>query len=312
MPKDIFPLNKPGCLPRYFQFAALLCAGCTVLASWAGTESKPKPEYGTPDQHEVHVVSYRNGAPTGAPLALFSKASSPEAIVLTRDAGSFKAGQTLLYFVDFSQWDGRPHTEFMAMVASENGLKFGPKNRLVINPRQVGDLATDVSLVQLADGRLRIYFMTPGSDRDHRSLRSAIGTDGIHFEVEPAMEFQAAGNPEVFLQGNQWVMLISDYRNHQSDIATSLDGLHWRLTSSKIPGSGVGVLIPNQGGGKAMVFAENRGIQALDWNPNSLSTSASAAFRPFQIDGAIAADPSPVFQKDGTVSVYFKYQNMRR
>ena len=271
-------------------------------------------EYGTPDHHEIHRITLRRGNPIGNPVQIFKAASSPDALRLNQAVGAFSSGTTLLYFVDFSEWTNRPHSEFLSMSASSDGQKFGPKIRLRIEPTQIGRLATDPSVVQISDGRIRIYFMTPGSQPGQVRIRSAISSDAVQFQIEPDMELSAPGNPEVARTEKGWVMFLSDYRNDRSIVATSSDGLHWTASNrSFLPGSGVGALTPQTAANSISLFLNDRGIKVYSWSEErGEQTNPSHLSRTYHTPGWIAADPAPVLQPNGDIILYYKAQAMRQ
>lgn len=89
------------------------------------------------------------------------------------------------------------------------------------------------SIVELRDGRLRLYFVgTPpprlmGDPPAQSAVYSAVSEDGVHFRAEPGVRFAwaSASGPDIVPHGDGWMMYGS--RNGETRAAFSPDGLYF-------------------------------------------------------------------------------------
>ncbi|MBL4889123.1 MAG: hypothetical protein JKX97_03755, partial [Candidatus Lindowbacteria bacterium] len=203
-----------------------------------------RKERGTPNNDDVYVRLSEDGVKMSAPVGpIVKQGSSPDGVKLFASLGEFDTGTELLYFVDFSNWGGRPHSERIAMIAIGPDTKEQRVKRIKFDDSKMEKRAVDPSVVILPDGRVRMYFMTPGLSRYAKNIRSAVSKDGINFTMEKGVRIEAPGNPEVHKTSGGWLMLLSDERNHTSRVAISKDGLKWFIYGGiELPGAMAGVI----------------------------------------------------------------------
>lgn len=92
----------------------------------------------------------------------------------------------LVYYVDFSEFSGSNRDTSTKVIASSDGTTFGTPRTVTLDDAEIeaGNIA-DASVVQLDDGRLRLYFMnTLGPNDRSTPIYSATSTDGVHFELD--------------------------------------------------------------------------------------------------------------------------------
>ena len=100
---------------------------------------------------------------------------------------------------------------------------------------------SDPSVIQLDDGRLRMYFALIKYSEWHQDIRSAVSTNGIDWKIEDGIRIQTgpkgyihvANNPCVIRQKNGWRMYFrgADLLPLWNNIFTafSKDSLHWNV-----------------------------------------------------------------------------------
>lgn len=209
----------------------------------------------------------------------FKRASVPDILELTRDSDAGESGTLLLYFVDFSEVKA-PGTEGISVAKSVDGINWSEKQKVIIEGKVNRGAAVDPSVVELIDGRIRMFFFgseqTEGdparAEGDHK-IYSVISEDGINFKVEPGVRFQAPfiTDPEVLQIGNRrWLMFLS--KGQETLLATSNDGLEFMgedsfsLEIGGVPGA---VELPD---GSIRIFATGKdGIVSATFTPGSNS-----------------------------------------
>jgi hypothetical protein len=230
----------------------------------------------------------------------------------TSAAGS--AGTLLLYFVDFDDMH-RAGSEGLSMASSKDGTRWTAKQPVWVVEKRHGGAAVDPSVVQLSDGRLRMYFFgsevihgDPAAAPGDHVIYSALSEDGLIFTVEPGVRFQASGitDPDVLRVGEEWWMVLS--RGQETWLARSKNGLDFieesrlRLAGGGVPGA---VELPD---GHVRIFISGRGAIF------SVVVHADLSV-PQQIEprvligpghGMLVADPSCVRRGDNSYYLIFK------
>ena len=221
----------------------------------------PQPMF-PPDDPQLHAVYGATSIDglnfTEIPEPLFRQASVPDVVEITVSGSKVAPkGTLLLYFVDFSHYNG-PNQEVLSMATSTDGRSWSARRTVIVHGNN-RPIAVDPSVVELPDGRLRLYYY--GADfadplqnqRDHEFF-SAVSEDGINFQVEPGTRFQAPGitDPEVAKAGDEWRMV---YLQNGILLARSRDGLEFKADKrfEFVPGS---VLMPD---GRVRAFGQSGG-----------------------------------------------------
>ncbi len=249
------------------------------------------------------------------PGPFFKRASVPDVVELTKDSNAGERGALLLYFVDFSEVK-TPGTEGISVAKSVDGINWSEKQRVIIEGKVNRGAAVDPSLVELLDGRIRMFFFgseqTEGdpakAEGDHK-IYSAISEDGINFKAEPGVRFQAPfiTDPEVLQVGNKkWLMFLS--KGQETLLASSNDGLEFTAEDSfslEIGGVPGAVELPDD---SIRIFATGKdGIVSAVFTPNSNSSPIiEDAERISRGDSGVVADPACIKRLDGTYYLIFK------
>lgn len=241
----------------------------------------------------------------------FKKASVPDVLGLSKDGPCGKGSTLLLYFVDFSNVTG-PGTETISLAASNDGINWSEKQLIIIEGKTNKGAAVDPSVVELPDGRIRLYFFgsdvtsgDPAKQEGDHKIYSAISSDGINFKVE-GVNFQTPSitDPEVVQVGDEWLMFLS--RGRETLLARSNDGLNFTLDqnfSLQIGGVPGAVVLPD---GKVRVFACAGGIVSATFDPKSNQPPIKDSGIRIQEQGTIVADPAPIMRRDGSYYLIFK------
>lgn len=261
------------------------------------------PEVGTPDQDDIFLAASDDGSSFAVkPDPVFRRGSSPELLRLLQGLEGREGGTYAVYFVDFSVWTGQPNTERLAVAFSPDGVTWSDKQEVQLDPPRFMGRATDPSVVQLEDGRLRMYFMTPGP-AGTRQILSAVSTDGVRFQVEDGVRIAGPGNCDVYRGTDTWYLFLGDEERNITTLAISRDGLDWTWVNSfQVRGNCPGVL--PIAGGDARLYVNDGEIALHAFDAASLSSRllerSVVAMR-----GAMVGDPSPV-TAGGNILMAFK------
>lgn len=277
----------------------------------------PHPQPPSPFHDEVHgAVSDDGLAFRVLPGPFFQQASVPDIVELTRESPVGSPGTLLVYFVDFREMR-RPGTEGISVASSRDGERWSDPRRVSIAKKVNQGAAVDPSIVQLNDGRLRMYFFgsettrsDPASVPGDHVIYSAVSEDGVHFEVEPGVRFGAPRitDPEVLQVGSEWWMFLS--RGHETLLARSTDGLTFipdetfTLSIGGVPGA---VVLED---GRVRVFASgHEGIVSatVDPEPRAVPTP-DPGVRVSRGNARVVADPACVRRRDGSYYLIVKKQ----
>ncbi len=268
-------------------------------------------------EHKVYVT--RSSDPESfadSTEAVFEKASVPEVVLLTQDSDAGNAGDLLMYFPSFETFTD-PGTEQIAYARStDNGETWSERAAIIIEGDDDVGTAVDPSLVELSDGRLRMYFYgaqfavgDPSRMEGENNFYSALSSDGVHFTVEDGVRFTAEKitDPDVIEHNGSWIMYIS--KGPETLIATSNDGLTFSLEEATWAGGGVpGAYVDAEnmvhlyGCGKEGIATQ----ESADGVTFDELTQPEAALRSEDTATPIICDPSPVLLPDGDVLMVYK------
>ena len=234
-------------------------------------------------------------------------ASVPDIIQLKKDSGNFKKDDLLIYFANFSNF-GQPKLEALGLIVShDNGKTWS--NRTAINLDK--GAAVDPSIVQLDDGRLRLYFFGPETIAGDPALApgphkvySAISSDGINFTAETGVRFQDNNltDPEVIRYGNQWFMYYSV--GSATKLAVGSDGLNFSahmITGGNIGGVPGAVVFD----GGVRLFACGKGLTTTTASDGINFTKEQADIFGGKIRGLVC-DPAVIKMANGGYSMVYK------
>jgi hypothetical protein len=247
------------------------------------------------------------------------------------DVIHLRDGTFWLYFVDFSEAPG-PGTEQISVARSTDGRTWSQKQPVTIQGKTAKGAAVDPDVVELADGRLRLYHFgsdvtggDPGqadataptgsprpsmgagtSTAGPHKIYSAISRDGVNFEEEPGVRYQAEGitDPDVAqLPDGTWRMYLS--RGRQVLSAHSSDGLNFTAdegTRSDIGGVPGSAVLPD---GRVRLYVCGNGIVSLT-SGDGLHFIPEDGVRIAASSGFLVCDPSVVRLSDGGWLMVYK------
>lgn len=176
-----------------------------------------------------------DGLNWGPATLLADKASVPD--VLRTSQGVYWA-----YWVDFSNFTGL-HTEKLSVAYSVDGTTWEKLGTVQFS--NLGSIVpVDPDVIELPDGRLRMYFYDITQNRGEHPIYSAVSSDGLNYDLEPGVRFKLERifDPDVIrLADGRYRM----YLNSEGRIisATSADGLSFtldpgvRVERGGVPGS---------------------------------------------------------------------------
>ena len=197
-----------------------------------------------------------DGLTWGPATLLAEKASVPD--VLRTSKGIYWA-----YWVDFTNATGS-RTEKIGIARSADGKSWEKLGTVQFT--NLGSIVpVDPDVIELPDGRLRLYFFDIAQNRGAHPIYSATSLDGITYTVEPGIRFQL---PEIF---DPDVIKLSDgryrmYLNNMGRIlsATSSDGVNFAQDAGvrvnvmgSVPGS---IVLPD---GSVRLYTCTGGISAF-------------------------------------------------
>lgn len=199
--------------------------------------NQPQPPSGQPQalKDQVFFTISADGLSWGPATLLAEKASVPD--VIRTSQGVYWA-----YWVDFSNFTA-PRTEKIGIARSTDGSTWEKLG--TVKFKDLGSIVpVDPDVIELPDGRLRMYFYDITQDRDDHPIYSAVSSDGLNYELEPGVRFKS---PQIF---DPDVIKLKDgryrmYLNNKGRIisATSPDGLTFtldpgvRVERGGVPGS---------------------------------------------------------------------------
>lgn len=231
---------------------------------------------------------------------LVEHASVPSAVVL-------KDGTIMMYFVDASQGPDR----LGCMESRDNGKNFTLTQCTIQNLSSVK--AVDFCPVDLPDGRIRLYYYASGQMTDthekHR-VNSAIASDGRHFVEEGvAFEYDGLVDPDVFYNGEKWIMHVFSLTAKGTIVATSSDGRHFSyygLLSPEKTGVTRPIALP-QGGFRMYGFPQPWAHEFVSlFSQDGFSWQKEEGVRLSVSSDLEITDPFVILQADGKYRMVYK------
>jgi hypothetical protein len=241
--------------------------------------------------------------------ALAEHASVPDLIFLNQPVGSWPAGTLATYFVDARAMVSGGQEEIGLLFSFDRGQSWSDLSDITISGVTDDILPVDPSVVQLNDGRLRLYFLDLPQPEESESgstcFYSAVSTDGKNFVLEDKV-FESATlvtDPEVVYFNQQWLMYYVD--GQRVGLAISDDGLNFIADGpagdlSGIPGA---IVIDDQlsifGCGNQVDYSTSSDgkIFGLRQAAEGLGNRTGQYFY---------CDPGPVLLDDGSLAIILK------
>ncbi|MBI3536526.1 MAG: hypothetical protein HY070_03030 [Chloroflexi bacterium] len=223
------------------------------------------------------------------------KASVPDVIRTTK--GIFWA-----YWVDFSGASGA-NSEKLGVAKSSDGKTWEKLGNVKFS-NLTTQTPVDPDIVELDDGRLRLYFYDIAVKQGDHSIYSAVSSDGINFTLDAGVRFKAENifDPDVVrLKDGRWRMFVNNMGKILS--ATSSDGLNFTADEGarvQVMGSVPGSVVLADG--TIRLYACDRGINAYK-SADGLTFTLEKE-NVFQKQGGLLCDPSVTTVPGGFLMVF--------
>ncbi|MBI4358041.1 MAG: hypothetical protein HY584_01955 [Candidatus Omnitrophica bacterium] len=243
-----------------------------------------------PYYHQIYKAISSDGLEfTKIPELVFDKASVPDVLRLAD-------GRILIYAVDGAH---RSRSGLMVAISSDNARSWQQGSLQMRNSR--GFAGADPEAVLLADGKIRLYYVTfgkrpePGQPPDFESvndIRSAVSSDGILFEEEDGIRFSypQITDPDMIKIQSTWFMYVS--QGPRLIRASSPDGLHFEYEDIVRENGSVSNTVAVEGGRWRQYYCAEGIRSAL--TSDGLHWQEEGGFRAFPEEGHMICDPAPV------------------
>lgn len=253
------------------------------------------PASSGPWEDSIYVATSSDGLTWSEGVLLAERASVPEVIYTSQ-------GVYWAYWVDFTEFNG-PKTEKIGVARSADGVNWEKLGTVTFDG--IGDMTpVDPDVIELPDGRLRMYFYNIAGAPGQNTIYSAVSSDGVHYEVEEGSRLTADGifDPNVIrLPDGRYRM----YLNRQDIISASSDnGLTFtlddgvRVEKGAVPGA---VVLSD---GAIRLYACVKGISVY-FSPDGLNFALDyESVIPIPAQGGVVCDPSVTATPSGYLMVY--------
>lgn len=247
---------------------------------------------------QTYFTTSSDGLTWAEGTLLAEQASVPEVIYTSK-------GEYWAYWVDFSKASG-PGTEQLGIAHSTDGVNWD-----MMGNAQIADLGSmvpvDPDVMELPDGRLRLYFYDIGGPQGQNTIYSAVSSDGVNFTPESGTRFTLANvyDPNVVvLPDGRYRMYLN-----MADIisATSSDGLTFtkddgvRVEKGAVPGA---IVLAD---GSVRLYVCQEGISVYK-SADGLNFTLEKQGVVAATQRAIICDPSVTATPNGFMMVY-KYNS---
>lgn len=193
-------------------------------------------------------------------------------------------------------------------VSRDHGATWSSPKSVSINGG-ASDGAVDPSIVQLSNGKLRLYYYGPTSTNGdpaqipgNHSIYSAKSDNGLKFKRESGKRYsvESITDPEVVQLGDVWFMYLSN--GQQSLIARSRDGLRFTDTGKTWNGGGIPGAYVHDNVVDIFGCSGNSIVSARSSNGKDFSETRTV----FSNDSEQVCDPSPVKLNRSTYLLFYK------
>ncbi|MEW6717669.1 MAG: hypothetical protein AB1345_09220 [Chloroflexota bacterium] len=209
-----------------------------------------------PTGDQVYFATSTDGLNWTEGTLLAEAASVPDVIRTSK-------GEIWAYWVDFSSFTGA-NTEKISVARSRDGLTWEMLGNVQFTG--LGSIVpVDPDVIELPDGRLRMYFYDIAVAQGEHPIYSALSNDGINFTLEAGVRFTLSDiyDPDVLrLPDGKYRMYLN--RGGAIASASSQDGLTFtedagnRLEEGSVPGS---IILPD---GKVRMYVCKEGISLYE------------------------------------------------
>lgn len=255
-------------------------------------------------KHDIYITFSADPASFPAGTLVTKSGSVPDVLVCTATSAACNKGDLLIYFVD--PLAAQPSSGVSMIKSTDGGKTWSDRQTITVSNKTNKGPVVDPSVVQLANGSLRLYFFAPdapiagSTDTSSHHVDSATSTDGLNFTVESGLRFSAQNltDPEVVTNGTTWFMYYS--LGLQSGVATSTDGLIFTKQ---------GTLPTSLGGVPGAIVLPSGSVRAYGCTQTGIQTATSPDGIDFgsstmALSGTQICDPSVQPLGDKYVMVY--------
>ncbi len=283
------------------------------------TEGSSSPTEGVTN-HQLYYAASEDGETwhLSPEETILEKASVPNLILVKQNIGDFKKGTLISHFVDASEMHDWGDERIGYITSEDNGASWSEREMITIENLPERITAVDPCVVQLGDGRMRIYFfdftanknLLAGDETDP-TFYSAVSEDGVTFEFEGEVyssDEALITDPEVIWYGERWLLYNPVFESVESmkagenkiQISESSDGTNFELIDTidfhGIPG----------------VMHENGTVSMFGCSQNGITRIQSEDGIEFDTDNVDViletggCDPDPAKLSDGTYGLILK------
>lgn len=304
----------------------LFATACTAAPTEVSEEldSANANENGAPTQgiqdHQLYFAVSEDGEEwhLSPEETILEMASVPNLVLVKQDIGDFKKGTLLSHFVDSSEMHDWGEERIGYISSEDNGASWSERKMITIENMPEGLTAVDPCVVQLGDGRMRIYFFDFTANKNLMSgepteptFYSAVSEDGLTFEFEGEVYSSDAAlitDPELIWYGERWLLYNPVFETAEDmmagqnkiQVSESSDGTNFELITTidfqGIPGvmheNGIVSMFGCSRNGITRVQSED-GIEFDLENPDIILKSGGC-------------DPDPAKLSDGTYGLILK------
>ncbi len=262
--------------------------------------------------HTVYFASSEDGEHWELREESIAKyASVPALVSLPNDLGPFPAGTLLTYFVDGTQGHGDEDVELGLVYSLDEGVTWSDRLYASVSGAPSGSTVVDPSIVELEDGRLRLYYydfpnrlISPGELGEYE-IHSAVSDDGLTFEYEQLVFVSETliTDPDVIEFDGAWYMYMMSHERVSMQVAISDDPLRFDETV-KVNDNGIpGVIVVDE-----MVWLFSCGPDAVRRLESSDGVSFDAVDEQIvSVSPGVHCDPSVVERPSGGYAMVFKH-----
>lgn len=225
-------------------------------------------------------------------------ASVPDIVKLSQNVGPFNKGTWLMYFNDTTQKN--EELQRVGLIYSiDDGATWSDRVYVPVNTDGEEFIVADVSIVELEDGRLRLYYYGLDPRGDHnkeRKIFASVSEDGLEFEVEELVysSMEAVNNPEVLYAGGEWYLFLTVV-DEKTGFARSGDPLSFEGFTEM---EDIGILGAAAKGDDIYVYGCNGAISEWEFANDDITH-----VRDIQMKGC---DPAPFFDENGELHMAVK------
>lgn len=259
----------------------------------------------------VYLASSPDGVEwTESAVPLLLKASSPALVELAASLPKPQAASGARGTIQVYAIEPGADAKVLRVWSGDGGRTWSKPQPVTLRDKPDG-APTGLSVVQLDDGRLRLYVsLTPPARRTEPgrprpedlnrpssaspAVHSAVSEDGLAFAFEPGTRLASAGiaDPDVIRSGSEWLMFHTAGR--ETRVARSPDGLTFAADDSiRLPDGRSPAAVPMSDGSIRVFVVGQRGVVSVRVRTEDKKATAEVGTRlPLGADDPAAVVPS--------------------